>query len=236
MRCDVRRVVEASLLPLAMLGASAVSAQQCPCTYFGVSANPPTVAIPRKILLIPSDVAIYRGTERAEALIKGEKTSIEEELRDGIGKEKRIEFVALTPLSPEAQAQVDEHVALFEQVANAALRNSQGSAAWPQKVARFDYGIGDGLRFLKQVTGADAALFVVGRSSIATASSYALGAIALLAGVIMVPSGRAAAVVGVVDLDTGNVIWLNQAIGPNSISNTIRAALRPYPDAPAGKK
>ena len=236
MRCSVSRLIEASLLPLALLNASAVSAQQCPCTHFGVSANPPTVAIPRKILLIPSDVAIYRGTERAEDLIKDEKTSIGEELRDGIGKEKKIEFVALPPLSPDAQAQVDEHGALFEQVANAALRNSQGSAAWPQKVARFDYGIGDGLRFLKQVTGADAALFVVGRSSLPTASSYALGAITLLAGVVTVPTGRATAVVGVVDLDTGNVIWLNHAIGPNSISNTVRAALRPYPDAPAGKK
>ncbi len=61
MRCYVRRVLEASLLPLAMLGASAVSAQQCPCTHFSVSANPPSVAIPRKILLLPLDVSVNRA-------------------------------------------------------------------------------------------------------------------------------------------------------------------------------
>jgi hypothetical protein len=234
----MRRVLQASLLPLALLGASAVSAQ-CPCTHFGVSANPPTVAIPRKILLIPFDLSIFRvgpgSAERADDLVTGEKASIEEELRDGIGKEKKIEFVALPTLDPQTQAQVDEHIALFEQVAGAALR-AQGSAAWSQRAAHFDYGIGNGLRFLKEMTGADAALFVGGRSSIPTGSSYALGAITLLAGVITVPQGRATATVGVVDLNTGNVIWLNQASAPNSLSNSTRVALKPYPDAQAEKK
>src|SRR5580765_3417648 len=168
----MRRPLAAALWPLALLWAPAVSAQQfCPCTHFGMSANPPSFTVPRKILLIPSDVAIFRvgpgSAERADDLIKGEKTSIDEELRAGIGKQKKIEFVALPDLDPQAQAQVDEHIALFEQVAGAALRNGQGAAVWSPKVGHFDYGIGDGLRFLKQRTGADAALFVGGRSSVA---------------------------------------------------------------------
>jgi hypothetical protein len=239
MRCRVRRVLEASLLPLAMLGTSAVSAQQCPCTHFGVSANPPSFAIPRKILLFPLDVSVYRVgaggvTERAEDLAKEEAAAVEEELRGAIGTEKKFEFIALPPLGVEAQARLDEHVALFEQVASAALRHSQGSAAWPQKVARFDYGVGDGLRFLKQATGADAALFVGGRASIPTTSSYVLGALTIFAGVITVPNARATAVAGVIDLDTGNVVWLNQSSGrDSSLPNAVRLALKAYPDVPA---
>jgi len=238
MRCYVRRVLEASLLPLAMLGASAVSAQQCPCTHFSVSANPPSVAIPRKILLLPLDVSVNRVgaggvAERAEDLAKIVRVEIEEELRGATSTEKRIEFVALPALDAEAQARLDEHIALFEQVAGAALRHSQGSAAWPQKVARFDYGVGDGLRFLKQATGADAALFVEGRSNAPTTSSYVMGALTIFAGVVMVPQAHATAVVGVVELDTGNVVWLNQSSGNSGLANATRLALKAYPDAPA---
>jgi len=200
MSCYVRRLLEISLLPLGVLGASAVSAQQCPCTHFGVSANPPTVAIPRKIMLLPLDVSVYRVgiggvAERAEDLEKTARAQIEEELRGATSTEKKIEFVALPALDAEAQARLDEHVALFEQVASAALRHSQGSAAWPQKVARFDYGVGDGLRFLKQATGADAALLVGGRSNAPTTSSYIAGALTIFAGVVMVPQSLSTAVV-----------------------------------------
>jgi hypothetical protein len=241
MRCYVRRVLEASLLPFAMLGASAVSAQQCPCAHFGVSANPPTVAIPRKVLLLPLDVSVYRVgvggvTERAEDLANAVRAEIEEELRGATSTEKNIELVALPALDAESQARLDDHVALFEQVASAALRHSQGSAAWPQKVARFDYGVGDGLRFLKQATGADAALFVGGRSYAPTTSSYIAGALTIFAGVIMVPRSRATAVVGVVDLGTGNVIWLNQSTGIDGLTNAFRLALKAYPDAPVNRK
>ncbi len=237
MRCYVRRVLDASLLPLAMLGASSVSAQQCPCTHFGVSANPPSVAIPRKILLLPLDVSVYRVgvggvAERAEDLAKTVRGEIEEELRGATSTEKKIEFVALPALDAEAQARLDEHVALFDQVAGAALRHSQGAAAWPQKVARFDYGVGDGLRFLKQATGADAALFVGGRSNVPTTSSYVAGALMIVTGFVMVPQARSTAVAGVIDLDTGNVVWLNQSTGSAGLANAVRLALKAYPDAP----
>ncbi len=228
----MRRTLRAVLYAIALTGASNVFAQ-CPCTYFGVSANPPTAAVPRRVLVIPFDVAVFRvgagGPERADDLVNGARASIDEELRDGIGKEKKIDFVALPPLDSQAHAELDEHIALFAQVADAALRNAQ-LAVWAPKIARFDYGIGDGLRFLKQLTGADAALFVEGRSSIPSASSYALGAITLLAGVVMVPQARATAVVGVVDLDTGNIIWLNQAMTSNSLGNATRLAFERYPD------
>jgi len=234
----MRRLFEALLLPLALLHAPVVSAQRCPCIHFGVSADPPSVAIPRKILLLPLDVSVYRVgvggvAERADDLVKDATAAIEEELRGAISTEKKIEFVTLPTLNPEAQARLDEHAALFEQVANAALRYSQGSAAWPQKLAHFDYGMGDGLRFLKQATGADAALFVAGRSNVPTTSSYIAGALTIVTGVVMVPTTRATVVAGVVDLDTGNLVWLNQSVGSPSLWDAARLAVRAYPDAPA---
>jgi hypothetical protein len=206
--------------------------------HFSVAANSAGVALPRKILLLPLDVAVYRVAgggmrERAEDLTQVETGIVDTELREAIAKEKRIEFVALPSLDAVAQMKLDEHMALLEEVAGAALRHAQGSGAWPQKVSRFDYSLGQGLQFLKQTTGADAILFVIGRGYVPTSSSFALGAVALLAGVAAIPQSRAAAVAGVVEIDTGNVLWLNQSSGTTGLVNAVRTALKPYPNSPA---
>jgi hypothetical protein len=238
------RAFAVSMAVLCLPAAAPALAQHCPCMHFSVNGGAPGgAAFPRKILLLPLDVSVYSVgaggvTERAEELELSERTAIDADLHNDFAKAKKLQFVALPALDAENYARLDEHVALFEQVARAALRHAQGSAAWPQKVSHFDYAVGDGLRFLKQATGADAAMIIGGRADIPTASSHVLGALAILGGVVIIPRARAVAVAGVIDLDTGNVLWLNQSVENTGLASAARHALDGYPDpgAPAAVK
>jgi hypothetical protein len=189
-------------------------------------------------LLLPLDVTVYRVgaggvTERAEDLTEVEQTETEKMIREEIAKAKHLDLVSLPPLDKATQAQLDEHIALYHQVARAALLHSGRIDPWPQKVAHFDYTLGDGLRFLKQRADADAALIVLGEAGIPTTSSYLAGLIPLLAGVVIVPQARASAVVGFVDLETGNLLWLNQAVMTGGVASAVSQALDEYPDPTA---
>lgn len=208
-----------------------------PLQYFTLTSNPPRATLPHKVLLLPLDVTVYRigaggVTERAEDLTKDERTETEKTLHEDIAKDKHLELVELPQLDNATQAKLDEYIALYDQVAGAALLHAGRFGAWPQKVSHFDYTIGDGLRFLKQRTGADAALIVLGQGGVPTTSSFIAGLIPIVVGVVAVPQARAQAVVGIVDLETGNLLWLDRAMLAGGVSTAVSQALRDYPDAP----
>ena len=210
-----------------------------PREHFTVTASPPQATLPRKVLLLPLDLAVYSVgaggvTERAEDLTKDERTETENMIREEIAKDKHLELVSLPQLDKTAQAQLDEHIALYVQVAGTALLHSGRQDPWPQKVTHFDYTLGNGLRFLKDRTGANAALIVFGEGGVPTLSSYVAGLLPLFVGVAYVPQARATAVVGIVDLETGNLLWLDQAALPGGIMNSVSRVLSGYPDAPGG--
>jgi hypothetical protein len=214
-----------------------------PREYFTLTEKSSKATLPHKVLLLPLDVTVYRVgaggvTERAEDLTKDERTETEALLRGDIAKDKHLDLVPLPALDSVSQAQLDEHIALYEQVASAALMHTGSIGAWSQKLSHFDYTLGSGLRFLKERTGADAALIIVGQGGVPTMSSYVAGILPILVGVVAVPQSRAQAVVGVIDLETGNVLWLDQSAGPGSISTAVSKVLDGYPDAaaPTGAK
>lgn len=207
-----------------------------PREHFTVTSTSPRTMLPHKVLLLPLDISVYRVgaggvTERAEDLTKDERTETETMLRDEIAKDKHLEFVAFPTLDSGTQALLDEYIELYDQVAGAALLHTSRLGAWPQKVNHFDYTLGDGLRFLRQRSGADAALIIHGEGGVPTTSSFVAGLIPIIVGVVAVPQARAQAVVGIVDLQTGNLLWLNHAMLPGGVGNAVSRALGEYPDA-----
>jgi hypothetical protein len=136
-----------------------------------------------------------------------------------LGTGGSTQFLPVPTLSSDEQALVEEHLALYEAVAYSAYQHTGAFGqenAWPQKLARFDYTIGPGLAFLRQKTGADAALIVVGEDNISSAGRKAAFIVAAMLG-IGLQLGYSGLTAGVVDLQTGNVQWLDFAINQATV-------------------
>lgn len=114
-----------------------------------------------------------------------------------------------TDLDPELAHQVEEHNKLAKLVwADAFLMSRLGGPAWAHKARHFDYSLGPGLAPLAEHTGADRALLVLGEDVHTTAGRKAL-MIGLAALGVAVPLGHTFVSVALVDLHSGDLLWMN---------------------------
>jgi hypothetical protein len=95
----------------------------------------------------------------------------------------------------------------------------------PTKDGRFDWTLGTGVRALQERTGADYAVFVLLRDSYSSAGRVALMMGAALLGVA-VPGGRQVGFVSLVDLRTGDIVWLNRLVDPTGDLRTAEPTRR----------
>jgi hypothetical protein len=77
-----------------------------------------------------------------------------------------------------------------------------------RKDAGFEWSLGLGLNKLKSLEGADYALFITTRDAIGSTGRKVLQVVALLGG-ISVTSGSHIGYAGLIDLRTGDLVWLN---------------------------
>jgi hypothetical protein len=171
---------------------------------------------------------------------------------DGIfGADSRFERVPLPELEPAQQALLREHIELFKVVAldvNGVLLT--GGKAWADKRTNFDYTLGDGLRFLQERTGADAALIVAGGQTTQSGGNVFMQL--LIAGLtgVAAAGGGSFLVCGIVNLADGRIEWFNSLIGAEmfgmksvdmrsaeSAQKTLTGLFAPYPSSPlVGRK
>lgn len=124
----------------------------------------------------------------------------------------------LPALSPEQQAIVEEHLALGHVVTGSAfLFSNTPIPAWKHKAKHFDYTIGPGLAFLADQTGADKALILLGEDVHSSEGRKAAFVVAAAFGV-GIPLGHTVAVATLVDLRTGDVLWMNHYISVGATS------------------
>jgi hypothetical protein len=95
--------------------------------------------------------------------------------------------------------------------------------ALPTKEGKFEWSLGPGTRALKDVYGADYALFVYVRDSYASAGRAAVIVLGALLGV-GIQGGAQVGFASLVDLDTGNVVWFNRLARPSGDLRTEPAA------------
>ncbi len=149
---------------------------------------------------------------------------------------QKVALVPLPELGEAEQEALEEHLALYAQVANDAFFLPR-VPGWQHKQARFDYTLGPGLAYLRDRTGADVALMVVGQDTVSTHERKALMVVGALFGV-SVPLGVTFMTAGVVDLKTGDLLWVNYDVsgtGDMRVSKDARSALQSllkgYPDS-----
>jgi hypothetical protein len=124
--------------------------------------------------------------------------------------EKRDDLLQLTKL----HGAVGQSIMVHQYIQQLAL---------PTKEGKFDWSLGPSTRALKEIYGADYALFVYVRDSYASAGRAAVIVLGAILGV-HVPGGAQVGFASLVDLETGNVVWFNRLARPSGDLRTEPAA------------
>jgi hypothetical protein len=124
--------------------------------------------------------------------------------------------VITSPESYGEQAQlVEEYSNLFAAVSSAVIQyqffvgNRLPTKKRDNKAGVFDWSLGEGVRNLPGADTADYALFIYNKDAYGSTGRKLLQAVALLGPGIAVKSGEHAGYAGLVDLKTGDLLWLN---------------------------
>lgn len=122
-------------------------------------------------------------------------------------------------MPPEAYGEqalaVEEHTNLFGAVASAVVNyqffvgNRLPTKKRDNKAGIFDWSLGEGVRDLPGAKDADYALFIYNKDAYGSTGRKILQVVALLGPGIAVKSGEHLGYAGLVDLKTGDLVWLN---------------------------
>jgi hypothetical protein len=172
----------------------------------------------RQVLLLPPNVEVKEISaggvpEKVEAWSKQAKSNIKQSLSKATGAGKNFDLIELPEMTASEKDAVEKYLAFYEVVGgDAFIFGRSPDPAWQHKTKNFDYTLGDGLHFLKQKTGADAALFIVGSDNISSGGRKAAIVIGAMMGIV-IPAGMTFVSAGLVDLDSGDILWLNYDFG-----------------------
>ena len=120
-----------------------------------------------------------------------------------------LELIMVPDQEGEMGDVVEEYTALFGTVAGAVLQHkmTRGNRL-PTKRDRFDWTLGEEAARLKEL-GGDYGLFLYTYDSYGSTGRKIIQGLALMLGGGLVPSGVHVGYAGLVDLDTGDLVWLN---------------------------
>lgn len=134
-----------------------------------------------------------------------------------VKKQKSLGNVVV--FAPEAFGEqaiaVEEHVNLFGAVSNAVIQyqfftgNRLPTKKRDNKSGVFDWSLGEGVRNLPGAENADYGLFIYNKDAYGSTGRKLLQIVALLGPGIAVQSGEHKGFAGLVDLKTGDLLWLN---------------------------
>ena len=170
-------------------------------------------ARPKKIVLLPPQVFVY---ELSAGGVPTRMADWEATARDNIvaaatrlAQQAGFELVPAPTLDPLLADQLEAHIGLYDRVAQSVFVYGRGDQeAWAHKKNEFDYTVGPGLAFLREHTGDDAALIVLGSDFISSGGRRAAFIAGLALGIVM-PLGQSFITAGIVDLTTGDVLWMS---------------------------
>ena len=205
----------------ALASALSASAQDVPPTPPAAADAPAEPPAPegtphRKVILLPVAFTVYEsgvggGLEAVPDWTASARANLGEAATHVLHARAELELVPMPELSPDEQAVLRDHLGLVKLIV------TQGSAltgkAWQARRADFDRSLGDGLRFLKDRSGADFAILLDG-VQVRQSGGSIFAQIALAALGVAAPGGGGTQLVAsVIDLDAGQVQWFNSSVG-----------------------
>lgn len=154
-----------------------------------------------------------------------------------------LKMTTMGHLNGEPGKLVADYEALHRAVAQAILTHKYDGPKLPTKKDRFDWTLGPGAQALERASGANYALFFVGRDNFASGGRKAMqvaGALGCLVGFCMITTGgQHIYYASLVELSTGNVVWFNvqrgskgdirEADGARGMVDTVLATLPTRP-------
>lgn len=212
------------------------------------SAYLDTKNMPKKVLILDPNVLVKELSaggvaEKMEEWSLEAKKNVHAAIGAITAEKKLFEQVGVpTNLAEEEVMNLDEHVALYDVVGfNAFYFGKAQFDAWKHKKPEFDYTLGTGLKGLAERTGADAALFIVGEDYISSGGRKAARIFAALLGVAL-PASPTFLSVGLVDLKTGNLLWMDYGLALDSkdlrkqddVNKMLQEMFAHYPASIAG--
>jgi hypothetical protein len=204
------------VLAVALLLSACTAAPSKTAVHEGLARDPGS--IPHKILLLPADVRVHEIStggvpERVDAWTTAASDHAGKYVRTLAAQKAPFELVESPALNAQDKALLEQHIALYDQVAGSAyFARSSIFPAWKERAKTFDYTLGPGLKQLADRSGIDAAMIISGSDYISSSGRKAamvMGVIVAAAlGVVIVPQGGISFIsVGVIDLRTGNLLW-----------------------------
>ncbi len=203
------------------------------------SATPPP--LPQKIVIIPAEIRVQELSvggilTKLPDLTDLASANLSKSSRTFLTEKKSLEAKEIPPnLSAGEKEQLEDYLATFYMVGLSAFNTTRAGGAWQHKRENFDYSLGQGLNFLREKTGADAALMIVGEDIVSSGGRKTAAILGLLAGVV-VPTGTSVVFVCMVDLKTGDLQWIHSTSSgvkdlsnPESANTMITEMLAAYP-------
>lgn len=128
-------------------------------------------------------------------------------------EQRGVQMTMMDAADGAAGKLVADYEALHRAVADAILTHKYGGAKLPTKADRFDWTLGSGAQQLGAASGANYALFFVGRDNFASSGRKAMqvaGALGCLIGFCVITTGgQHVYYASLVELSSGNVVWFN---------------------------
>ena len=143
------------------------------------------------------------------------------EVKNTFAENNSVEVVEYISADSRQQALLDEYIGLYQRVAGSAESIQYMGPAW--KGRKQNYTLGNGLGFLKEASGANTAIFVYGEDIVSSGGKKALAILALAAGVGVNPGGIAVLHVGLVDLNSGDLLWSNSSASQGMSLDNVKS-------------
>lgn len=173
-------------------------------------------SLPKKILLMSPNIRVIEVStggvaEQVKDWSNQAKENIVSALRQRAGPGGMFEIVDMPEVTEAEKAILDQHVAMYEAVAAAATEFGVSTdSVWKARSKSLRYTLGPGLAFLAEKSGADGALFLQADDAISTGGRRAVLILTLLMfGLPALPPGYSYLSAGVVDLRSGDLLWLD---------------------------
>jgi len=225
------------LLSLCIAGAAQAAAVN---VHYSLLASP-SRPLPKKIVILPAQVTVQELSmggvlEKVPEWTQQASQAMQTAVTKVATARGAFQVVPTPALTEEEESTVDEYLANYMVVGLAAhsVTNSRGDA-WAHKRNHFDYTLGGGLKFIRDKTGADAALVMVGEDIVSSGGRKAAFVLFAALGV-GIPLGQSVISLGIVDLDSGDILWMHHDFSvskdlkdPAATEEMVQTILNAYP-------